>query len=64
MMMAANLVGFVIGTDGMKYLAGELLGTLEGKSSPIRVERQCLRRSFQVFASFSLQVVLFLSGFN
>jgi len=30
MMMAANLVGFVIGTEGIVYLAGELFGTLQG----------------------------------
>ena len=30
MMLSANLVGFVIGVDGMKYLAGQVFGTLEG----------------------------------
>ncbi|KAG8784269.1 glycerol transporter [Serendipita sp. 397] len=30
MLMVANLVGFVIGTEGMKYLAGQLLGSLSG----------------------------------
>lgn len=30
MMMAANLVGFVVGTDGIKWMAGELVGTLAG----------------------------------
>jgi len=30
MMMAANLVGFVIGTDGIKYLLSQLFGTWEG----------------------------------
>jgi hypothetical protein len=30
MMMTGNLVGFVIGTDGMKYLAGEIFGTWYG----------------------------------
>ncbi|KAL5526721.1 GUP1 [Sanghuangporus sanghuang] len=30
MMLSANLVGFVIGVDGIKYLAGQVFGTLEG----------------------------------
>ena len=30
MMMAANLVGFVIGTDGVSYMLQQLLGTTEG----------------------------------
>ena len=30
MMMTGNLVGFVIGTDGMKYLVGEIFGTWYG----------------------------------
>jgi len=30
MMMIANLVGFVIGVDGMKYLLSELMGTWKG----------------------------------
>lgn len=33
MMMTGNLVGFVIGTDGMKYLAGEIIGTWYGTFS-------------------------------
>ena len=28
--MTGNLVGFVIGTDGMKYLAGEIFGSWYG----------------------------------
>ncbi|KAI0729251.1 MBOAT-domain-containing protein [Fomitopsis betulina] len=31
MMMAANLVGFVIGTDGVSYMLQQLFGTTEGK---------------------------------
>jgi hypothetical protein len=31
MMMAANLVGFVVGTDSVSYFFKELLGTSEGK---------------------------------
>lgn len=31
LMMAANLVGFVIGTDGLKFFLGELFGTIAGK---------------------------------
>lgn len=30
LMMAANLVGFVIGTDGIKFFVSQLLGTREG----------------------------------
>ncbi|TFK50179.1 MBOAT-domain-containing protein [Heliocybe sulcata] len=30
MMMSANLVGFVIGTDGMSYMLSQLVGTWEG----------------------------------
>lgn len=30
MMLSANLVGFVTGVDGMKYMAAEVFGTLEG----------------------------------
>ena len=32
MLMAANLVGFVIGTDGIKFFASQVFGTLEGMS--------------------------------
>ena len=31
MMMAANLVGFVIGTDGIQYMLEQLFSTWEGK---------------------------------
>jgi hypothetical protein len=30
MMVGANLVGFVIGLDGVKFFFGELFGTLAG----------------------------------
>ena len=30
MMMTANLVGFAIGTDGMRYMVEQLLGSWEG----------------------------------
>ena len=30
MMMTANLVGFVIGTDGMKYMIEQITGSWEG----------------------------------
>lgn len=33
MMMAANLVGFVIGTDGIKFFVSQLFGTVEGMLS-------------------------------
>jgi D-alanyl-lipoteichoic acid acyltransferase DltB (MBOAT superfamily) len=32
MMMSANLIGFVIGTDGIKYLLSQIFGTWEGIS--------------------------------
>lgn len=32
MMMAANLVGFVIGTDGLRFFVQQLFGTSEGLS--------------------------------
>jgi protein-cysteine N-palmitoyltransferase HHAT len=31
MMMVANLVGFVVGIDGVRYLFSQLAGTMEGK---------------------------------
>ena len=30
MMMAANLVGFVIGTDGMKYMVRQIVESWDG----------------------------------
>jgi len=30
MMMTANLVGFVVGTDGVAFLASQLFGTWDG----------------------------------
>jgi D-alanyl-lipoteichoic acid acyltransferase DltB (MBOAT superfamily) len=30
MMMTANLIGFVVGTDGFKFLASQLFGTWDG----------------------------------
>lgn len=32
MMLTANLVGFVIGVDGMKYMIEQILGSLAGES--------------------------------
>jgi len=32
MMMGANLVGFVIGTEGVEFFVGELFGTIQGRS--------------------------------
>ena len=43
MMMAANLVGFVIGVDGVEYFMGQLFGTFEGKLIPLPFEeKRCL----------------------
>lgn len=44
MMMAANLVGFVIGTDGVSYMLQQLLGTVEGS-----VVRLCRRTKSLMF---------------
>lgn len=33
LMMAANLVGFVLGADGIKYLLAQLVGTAQGASA-------------------------------
>ena len=32
MMVSANLVGFVIGTEGLMYLVNEIIGTWSGES--------------------------------
>lgn len=32
-MMVANLVGFVIGVDGVRYLTDQLTSTIDGESS-------------------------------
>ena len=33
MMMTANLVGFVIGTDGIKYMIDQIMGSWQGAST-------------------------------
>lgn len=33
MMMTANLIGFAIGTEGMSYMWGQMIGSWEGPSS-------------------------------
>lgn len=33
MMMTANLIGFAIGTEGMSYMWGQMVGTSEGQFS-------------------------------
>jgi len=30
MMMTANLVGFVVGVDGIRFFLSELMGTIQG----------------------------------
>ena len=35
LMMIANLVGFAIGADGMRYMLRELVATSQGKSDKI-----------------------------
>ncbi|KAH6901244.1 glycerol transporter [Coprinopsis sp. MPI-PUGE-AT-0042] len=44
MMMAANLVGFVIGTDGIKFFVAQLFGTLEGLMFEYRMRNGIYRR--------------------
>lgn len=34
MMMTANLVGFVVGVDGIRFLLSELMGTIQGNDGP------------------------------
>ena len=34
MMMTANLIGFAIGTEGMGYMWGQMIGSWEGSSIP------------------------------
>lgn len=47
MMMAANLVGFVIGTDGVSYMLQQLFGTTEGN-----VARRYRCKAALMFVSF------------
>lgn len=32
MMMTANLVGFVVGVDGVRFFLSELMGTVQGEN--------------------------------
>ena len=54
-MMCANLVGFVVGTDGVSYLVGQLLGSWTGMSS-VHVIRMFLTDHWLCH--------LFVKGFN
>lgn len=57
MMMAANLVGFVIGTDGVQFFLQRLTGSIEGESYPeatacrhkIHTSTSCRHKIFGVF---------------
>ena len=42
MMMAANLVGFVVGVDGVSFFASQLFGTFEGRFLSVRFIVSCL----------------------
>lgn len=45
MLMTANLVGFVIGLDGLQYLGSQLIGTWSGMDY-LRVPARKLTRGF------------------
>lgn len=61
MMMTANLVGFVIGTEGISYLLNELFSTWEGML-PIVVSGFFTDvRHSQEFGSLSEAVCVYLS---
>lgn len=40
MMMGANLVGFVIGTEGLQFFVGELFGTAQGAFLGVQLIRE------------------------
>lgn len=40
MMISANLVGFVIGTDGMTYMVKEIIDTWSGKSKIVMLYKE------------------------
>ena len=42
MMMAANLVGFVVGVEGVSFFASQLFGTFEGRFLSVRFIVSCL----------------------
>ena len=61
MMMTANLIGFVMGTDGISYLLGRVLSGWEGKlilvcRAPHRLDIPVTGLSFMGFTSFCLFV--------
>lgn len=61
MMVAANLVGFVVGTDGTKFFFGQLFGTWEG----IRFMVVCLGIIFVgIQLMFEYRCVLLIYAFT
>ena len=55
MMMGANLVGFVVGMDGARYLAYQLVSSWSGES-PFPMYRPALNVPAQAFVSYSPHV--------
>ena len=42
MMLTANLVGFVTGVEGMKYMGEQVFGTFEGMLAWTKIFHQCM----------------------
>ena len=57
MMMTANLVGFVVGIDGVKFLASQLFGTWDGARFMV-IATTCLFIGVQFM--FEYRCVIFL----
>lgn len=60
MMMAANLVGFVIGVDGMRYMVEQLFGTAQGWTDPFLIILQGFINSFALFSNYRYIGIQFL----
>lgn len=60
MMMTANLVGFVVGVDGVRFFLSELMGTIQGKKGtcciPVALISRQLGVQFLVFVVVCLFV--------
>jgi hypothetical protein len=60
MMMAANLVGFVVGLEGVSYLVGQLVGSWAGmlflfvSSNLLMLTCFCLRNTFPYWGVYML----------
>ena len=57
MMLSANLVGFVIGTEGIGYMAKEIVGSWEGASLVARSFEEVADETFyKVYDSWRRRV--------